>query len=110
MKYAVDDTIFYAKVQFYFQATIHNQIQTLALVSDYSPPDLGMLRQTHETLWTCRYPGAEALQVINVKNIHAVVAIVPFSFDQTKFFVGKKIGLEVAALGGIEEEDIAHID
>jgi hypothetical protein len=33
--------------------------------------------------------------------------MVPFPFNREKFFVGEKIGLDVAMLGGIEEEDLA---
>ena len=43
IKYAVDDTIFYGEVQFFFQATIHGHTQTLALISNYSPPVLELL-------------------------------------------------------------------
>lgn len=32
--------------------------------------------------------------------------MVPLPFDQNLFFVGEKMGLEVATLGGIEEEDL----
>ena len=107
MQYELDDTLFYGEVQFFFQATIRDVTQTLALVSNYSPPDLALFRQSHETLWTCHYQGAADLRVINVKTIHSVVAMVPFPFNQEKFFVGEKIGLDVATLGGIEEEDLA---
>jgi hypothetical protein len=31
--------------------------------------------------------------------------MVPFPSDRNRFFVGEKIGLEEAALSGIEEED-----
>ena len=106
-QYELDDTLFYGKVQFFFQATIHDAMQTLVLVSNYSPPDLALFRQSHKTLWTCHYRGADDLRVINVKTIHLVVVMVLFPFNQEKFFVGKEIGLDVATLGGIEEEDLA---
>ena len=106
-QYQLNETIFYGEVQFFFQATIHDHTRTLALVSNYSLPDLDLLRQSYETLWTCRYQGTDDLCVVDVKNIHSVVAIMPFPFERDKVFVGKKIGLEVAALGGIEEEDDA---
>jgi len=75
-------------------------------VSDYSPPDLNLLRRSHQTIWACRYQGARALRVIDVKKIHSVVAMVPLPFDQDKFFVGEKIGLEVTTLSGTEEVDV----
>jgi hypothetical protein len=93
-------------VQFFFQVTIHDNTQTLALVSDYSPPDLDLLRKSYHTLWTCRYQGAQALRVIGVKNICSVIAMVPFPFNEGEYFVGEKIGLEVTSLSGLEELDI----
>jgi hypothetical protein len=105
LQYQLDGTVFYSEVIFFFQATIHDHTRTLALVSDYSPPDLDLLRHSYETLWTCRYQGADNLRVVDVKNIQSVVAIVPFPFQHEKFFVGEKLGLEVTALGGVEEED-----
>jgi len=76
------------------------------LVSNYSPPNLELLRHSHGTLWTCQYQGAEELLVVDVKLVHSVVTMAPLPFDQEKYFVGEKIGLEVTALSGIEEEDI----
>jgi hypothetical protein len=99
--------MFYGEIQFFFQATINDSTKTLALVSNYSPPNLDLLRQSYKTLWTCHYQGAEDIRVIDVKNIHSVVAVVPFPFNQQKFFICEKIGLEVTTLGGIEEEDVA---
>ena len=75
-------------------------------MSDYSPPDLNLLRRSHQTIWTCRYEGARALRVIDVKKIRSIVAMVPLPFDQDKFFVGEKIGLEVTTLSGTEEADV----
>ena len=107
MQYEFNDTLCYGEVQFFFQATIRDAKQTLAVVSNYSPPDLALLHQSHDTLWTCHYQGANDLRTIDVKTIHSVVAMVPFPFNREKFFVGEKIGLDVAMLGGIEEEDLA---
>ena len=105
-QHEADNTVFYSEVQFFFQATIYDNTQTLALVCDYSPPDLDLLCQSYKTLWMCRYQGAEGIRVVNAKNIHSVVAMVLCPFDQAKFFVGEKIGLEVTTLGGVEEEDV----
>jgi hypothetical protein len=104
-QYNLGGTVFYGEVEFFFQATIHGDTRTLALVSNHSPPDLALLRKSYNTLWTCRHQGADDLHVVDVKNIHSVVAVVPFPFERDKFFIGEKLGLEVTALGGLEEED-----
>jgi hypothetical protein len=106
MQYELDDTLFYSEVYFFFQATIHGATQTLAVVSNYSPPDLALLHRSHETLWTCHNQGPEDLHVIKVQIIHSVIAMVPFPFNREKFFMGEKIGLDVTMLGGVEEEDV----
>ena len=31
--------------------------------------------------------------------------MIPFPFNQDKFFIGKKLGLDITTLGGAEEED-----
>jgi len=103
-KFSTDGTLQYGEAQYFFQATVGDNIKTLALVSTYSGPQLDLLRQSHNTLWACRYQGVHGLQVIEVTHIHSVVAMVPLPHDNDLFFVGEKLGLEVAMLGGFEEE------
>jgi hypothetical protein len=104
VKFSTDNILQYGEVQYFFQATVHNCTKTLALQSTYSPPDQELLRRSFNTLWTCRYQGAEALRVIDVTDIHSVVAMVPLPHNNNLFFVGEKLGLDVAMLGGIEED------
>ena len=103
-KFSTDGTLQYGEVQYFFQATVGDEIKTLALVSTYSGPQPDLLRQSHNTLWACRYQGVRGLQVIEVTHIHSVVAMVPLPQDNDLLFVGEKLGLEVAMLGGFEEE------
>lgn len=81
----------------------------VALVSVYSTPDKDLLRKSHQTLWVCKYQGTGALEVMDVKSILSVVAMVPLPHSDeaersSSFFVAEKPGLEVAYLGGVEEE------
>jgi len=94
----------YAKTLFFFQATVCNEIKTLALISTYSLPDIQLLHKSCNTIWACRYQGLQALRVINISDIHAVVAMAPLPHNDTLFFAAEKLGLNVAALGGIEED------
>ncbi|KAG2362743.1 hypothetical protein BDR07DRAFT_1191202, partial [Suillus spraguei] len=51
--------------------------KTLALVSLYSMPDYDLLRESYNTLYSCTHQGNEALVVVEVFTIQAVIAMVP---------------------------------
>ena len=94
-------------MQYFFQAEVHGQIHTLALVSVYSEPDAHLFQISSGALLVCDYYGttsASTLQVIAVKNIASCIAMVPFGDNGHKYFVCEKMGLEVAFLGGSAEE------
>jgi hypothetical protein len=57
-------------------------------------------------LWVCKYQGlvTHTLHVIPVKSILSVVGMVLFAHCDNAVFVVEKLGLEVADLGGVEEE------
>ena len=83
-------------------------MHTLALVSLYGPPDQWLLEQSHHSLWSCKPQG---LAVVDVKSILSVVAMIPHSPSipgnaqvEERFFVVEKIGLEVANMGGFQEQ------
>ena len=90
--------------------TVRGVSRALALVSVYSAPDQYLLEHSHTTLLVCRYRG-EALLVIDVKSILAIVAMVPFPFQVgghiNQHFVVEKIGLDVVEVddAGEDEED-----
>ena len=42
--------------------------------------------------------------MIDVRHIHSVVVMVPLPHDNDLLFIGEKLGLEVATLGGFEED------
>jgi hypothetical protein len=104
-QFTTDDTLHFGEVQFFFQALIHDQTRTLALVSTYSPPDLALLEESHKTIWAATYQGAAGLEVIDVKNIRSVIAMCPLPSRNTHFFVAEKLGLEVTALADAYDEE-----
>jgi hypothetical protein len=78
---------------------------TLVLLSLYSPPDKALYQKSHETLWSCTYQGDASFTVIEAKRISSVVAMVPLGDEDTgQYFVTEKLGLEVAYMGGMEED------
>ena len=66
----------------------------------YSHPDLSLLRASHHTLWSCSYQGNTSLKVVSTKVIVGVVAMIPLSGVQDKYFVLEKPGLDIAHMGG----------
>ena len=81
------------------------------MVSLYSPPDTELLESSEYTLWACRYQGDRSLRVVDVTSILAVVGMVPLPHHLIAgtAFVAEKLGLDMEALCGIEEE-IEEID
>jgi hypothetical protein len=59
------------------------------------------------TLLSCQYQGNSSLEVIDVKLISAVVAMVPYeptmNISGENFFVVEKPGLDIAQVGGDDE-------
>jgi hypothetical protein len=90
----------FAEVEYFFQATINGQIETLALISCYDAPDTQLAEASSGALLACRYQGDNALKVIPVKLIASCIAMVPFKDKNNMFFICEKMGLEVAFLGG----------
>jgi len=78
------------------------------MVSRFSSPDQTLLNISYNTLRSCTYLGQGSLMVIGVKYISSVIAMVPhqpFGGDSIqRYFVVEKPGLEVACLGGVEEQ------
>ena len=76
----------------------------------YSPPDPGLLEASYNTLWSCVYQGDAALWVVDTTAIIGVIAMVPHNpfagESEGRFFVVEKPGLNVAHMGGNDEEII----
>lgn len=96
-------TLRFAEVQFYFQATVEGNRETLALCSLYSPADERRKEYSNGALIVCNYGGQNELVVIRAKNILSVVAMVPLDEEDegsNKFFL-----VENAALGVVHTSD-----
>jgi len=77
----------------------------LALVSVYGQPDPDLLHDSSQALWVLTYHGNDALKVIDIKSISTCVAMIPFTKPPDgRFFVCKKMGLEVAYLADTQED------
>ena len=108
---AANQTIEFAEVLFYFQLHIVaggiNANETFALVSKYSPPHTEILEESYHTFWSCTHGEIENMEIIPVKSILAVVAMIPHNLTSNdpkqQYFLSEKPGLEVACLAGVEE-------
>ncbi len=104
----------YGEVRFYLHLRVHNEIRALALVSLYGPPDSTLLELSYGVMWSCVLQGDEGLQLVDVREIDSVVAMVPHPAQiipceglvdvAGRLCVVEKPGLEVAQLGGVEEQ------
>jgi hypothetical protein len=92
----------FGEVQFFFRTKVGDEELSFALISLYTAPDVTLLAHSHGTLWSCEYQAEAELRVIPAKSIISVVGMVPHRDD--RFFVTEKLGLEVAYMGGVEEE------
>jgi hypothetical protein len=110
MQLNVSGNLNFAEVQYYLRLAVPSEgdLKTLALVSVYSPPDEGLLKDSSSTLWSCAYRGNAALRIIDINAITSVVAMVPqppFRAEpEQRYFVVEKPGLDVAHMGGKDEE------
>lgn len=95
-----DGKLEFAEVWFYLCLDSEH---TVALVSLYSPPDPVLLEASYYTLWACSYQGDATLKIINIKNIEAVVAVVPLPAVEDMYFVVERPGLDMAHMGGNDE-------
>jgi hypothetical protein len=105
----LDNEIRIAEVYFFIYICRDDKEMALVLISLYSRPDPTLLSLSVNTLWSCEYKGDRALRFINVKTIHAVVAIMPHRLViggqqmGEQFFLIEKLGLDIAVMSGIRE-------
>ena len=78
-----------------------------AMTCPYTNPDPGLVKKSHGTLYVCQ-PRENVLNVINVKTIQSVVAMIPFPLRgeeavqesyQNFFYVGEKPFFELTIEG-----------
>ncbi|KAF9496980.1 hypothetical protein BDN71DRAFT_1388425 [Pleurotus eryngii] len=88
----------YAEVQFYFLRKIGDNIQGFAIISRYSRPDATLLEESFGTLWSCTYLGDNALEIIPLEDITAVVSMQPLPLLENEegehWFAVEKSGIE----------------
>ena len=94
------DGVRFAEVQYYFILEVNKVPKTLALVALYDSPDPVKLQNSFYTNIYCKYIGDAGLHVIDIKDIQSVIVMIS---RQGRFFMVKKIGLDIAHLGGIED-------
>jgi hypothetical protein len=103
------DAIRFAEIKFFFAKMYGEETRAFALVSLYSPPNEYLLRFSHSTLVACRYQGEAILEVINVKSILSVVAMVPFRYAvdglNNYYFMIEKIGLDVVEVDSQDNDE-----
>jgi len=108
-----------AEVEYYFQLRFSDTVYSLALVSMFSPPDQEILELSSHAAYICHHGGTEALTVVDVKAITAVVFMVPdyqvtaegeIIIPENRFSLVEAPFIRLAALCGIVEDDTDGID
>ncbi|EIW75291.1 hypothetical protein CONPUDRAFT_65982 [Coniophora puteana RWD-64-598 SS2] len=97
----------YAEVQYFFVGMLNQVEHAFAMVSIYGEPDDTLRIASFETIHACKYYGQAALQVIDIKYIKSVIAMLPHKFpgrehEGTLWFVVEKPGLDIAVFSGLE--------
>jgi len=122
VKFRLGSGIHYGEVLYYFKIEFDegadsdkSVTQALALVVQYTPPNHALLEASSGVVWACHAGGDDALTVINIKDIIACSAMIPFSppgFDSDStltrlglgtdklYFAMDKLGVEMDLLGG----------
>ncbi|KAF8869902.1 hypothetical protein CPB84DRAFT_1693643 [Gymnopilus junonius] len=98
----------FGEVLYYFRCRRQDTLLTLAVLSVYSEPDPELLAASHGTFISCRYLGDSSTQVIDVRHIKAVVAMVPHTLEkhgdgEEHRYLIERPGLDVVRLGGFED-------
>ncbi|KAI0704476.1 hypothetical protein C8T65DRAFT_578151 [Cerioporus squamosus] len=89
--------------------------RTLAMLSDFTPPDRDIAALTHGALLACRYQGQNALRVIDAKEVQSIVGMVPLpartaekvhpqfaALFADRFFVVEKLGFDMTWIGKVD--------
>ncbi|CDO70170.1 hypothetical protein BN946_scf185009.g21 [Trametes cinnabarina] len=106
----------FAEIQYFFRLTIpHMRVINLAMISVFTPPDDTIRRETNYVLLACGYQGTASREVVDIKDITSVVAMVPLpkraeeaahpraeELYAARFFVIEKLGLDMAWFGRVD--------
>ena len=117
----------FGEVQYFFKIKLGDTSLALAMVSKYGNPNPALLKLSSGALYSSKYLGSSALEVIDVKSIISVVAMVkhPFGFDSVSlpetsptyatgnqftadnlkdsYYLVEKIGLDTLQMAGYQE-------
>ncbi|KAK1219476.1 hypothetical protein PQX77_017806 [Marasmius sp. AFHP31] len=128
VKFEQDGKTRYGEVHYFFLLQFGVSVRyPLAMVSVFSDPDSDLLKRSHGTVHLCDYGGQAAMIVIGVKQIKALVAMVPdfqisvddeiVSAPANRYFLVEKPsiqGQEFCSLGdlslGREDDDDDEMD
>jgi len=111
---SVNGTPMVGEVEYFFRLQFGDTVYSLALVSVFSPLDQELLNLSRNAVYICHGSGIDALTVVNIKAITAVVSMVP-NFQVTpegeiiipdnRFSMVEAPFLKLAALCGALGED-----
>src|SRR6267154_1762976 len=111
---SVDGTPMVGEVEYFFRLQFGDTVYSLALISVFSPPDQELLNLSRNAVYICHGSGIDALTVVDIKAITAVVSMVP-DFQVTpkgeiiildnRFLMVEAPFLKLAALCGALGED-----
>ncbi|TFK65049.1 hypothetical protein BDN72DRAFT_773869 [Pluteus cervinus] len=117
VKYLIDGPRF-GEVQYFSRLDLGGVMTAIAVISQYTDPEPGLLRDSFQTLRVCHYLGNRNIVIVKAKLIEAVVAMVPFPLTPAEkhdaeaykrlagsFFVGEKLVFEMVAAERDEDSD-----
>jgi hypothetical protein len=108
-----------AEIEYFFRLRFGDTVYSLALISVFSPPDQEILEVSSHAAYICQHGGTDALTVVDVKAITAVVSMVPdyqvtadgdILVPENRFSLMEAPFIKLAALCGIVEDDTDGID
>ncbi|RDX42284.1 hypothetical protein OH76DRAFT_1458839 [Lentinus brumalis] len=101
----------FAEVKYFFRLKTKDahgveRTASLAMVSDYTPPDPAILQKTHGVLMVCRYEGGHSRRVVDAKDILTVVELYHLHAAELyldRYFVAQKLGFDMTWIGRIQD-------
>ncbi len=114
----------FAEVQYFFRLQLRaddgtKDFLTLAMLSDFTPPDPVIVKKTHGVLMTCQYQGDRSRRVVDAKEILTVVGMCPMRprpyerdhpdaarLYSNRYFVAQKLGFDMSWIGRTEDPTV----
>ncbi|OSD00951.1 hypothetical protein PYCCODRAFT_1370050 [Trametes coccinea BRFM310] len=106
----------FAEVQYFFRLTLpHDKICTLAMLRKFAPPDQAILTETLGVLTVCQQEAELAREVVEAKELVAVVGMVPLveraggaegEERPLRHFVVEKLSIDNSWIGRGEPADL----